>query len=160
MIHALLLTANLLLADDAATAQAAAAVRTGAAETTANDAHGFAHDAVQFKFTATDDGGSMELRAKDTADLDTIDAIQKYLKAIAGDFATNDFSKAESVNGRMPEGVDAMERLHDSISYGYEALPDGGRMRLQTGNADAVAAIRAFLKFQTVANRAGNSSAE
>lgn len=159
MIHALLLTANLLLADDAAAAQTAAA-HTAGVETTANDAHGFAHDAVQFKFTATDDGGSMELRAKDTADLDTIDAIQKYLKAIAGDFATNDFSKAESVNGRMPEGVDAMERLHDSISYGYEALPDGGRMRLQTGNADAVAAIRAFLKYETVANRAGNSSGE
>jgi hypothetical protein len=159
MIHALLLTANLLLADDTAAQAHATAAAHAATDNALNDSLGFAHDAAQFKFTATDDGGTIEFHAKDVADVETIAAIQKHLATIAGDFTKNDFSAA-GLQGRVPDGIDTMDRLHESISYRYEALGDGGRVRLQTNDAEAVAAIRAFLKFQTVAYRAGNSSGE
>jgi hypothetical protein len=177
MIHALLFTANLLLAtDDAAMAScplhaqhmaAAAANANGDTDTShdadvdhRHDSFGMAHDAAHHKFTATDDGGTIELRANDANDAQTIAAIQKHLQTIRGEFAKNDFSKPNFVHGRMPDGVDTMQRLHTSIMYHYEALPDGGRVHLMTKNAEAVEAIHAFLKFQSVEHRTGDTDAK
>ena len=173
MIHALLFTANLLLADDAAMAScplhaqhmaAAAKANTDASHDAGvdhrHDSFGMAHDAAHHKFTATDDGGTIELRANDAADAKTIAAIQKHLQSISGEFAKNDFSKPEFVHGRMPDGVDTMQRLHSSIMYHYQALPDGGRVHLMTRNAEAVAAIHAFLEFQAVEHRTGDTAAK
>ncbi|MBV8516334.1 MAG: hypothetical protein JO197_02925 [Acidobacteria bacterium] len=179
MIQALLLTANLLLADDAAMAscplhaqhmaEAAANANAGDAHADGNhaaevdhrhDSFGMAHDAAHHRFTATDDGGTIELRANDAADAKTIAAIQKHLQSIRGEFAKNDFSKPQFVHGRMPDGVDTMQRLHASIMYHYEPLPDGGRVHLMTKNAEAIEAIHAFLKFQAVEHRAGDTAAQ
>jgi hypothetical protein len=50
-----------------------------------------------------------------------------------------------------------MTRLKDRITYQYEDTPLGGRVRIVTRDAAALAAVHAFLHFQIVDHRTGDS---
>jgi hypothetical protein len=114
-----------------------------------HDTFGFSHEATTHTFQSLEDGGAIELRANDTSDTKSIGAIRKHLKSIAKAFAKNDFSKPQFVHEKMPDGVDTMQRLHDAISYRYEELPEGARVKISTTNAEALDAIHTFIRFQT-----------
>ena len=51
-----------------------------------------------------------------------------------------------------------MARLKDRITYRYEETPAGGRVRIVTGNAEALAAVHAFLRFQIEDHQTGDSA--
>lgn len=113
-----------------------------------HDTFGMAHDATTHNFRLFDDGGAIELRANDPKDTKSIDAIRAHLRSVAADFTANDFAKPLFVHGKLPDGVPAMKDKSTAISYRYEEVPSGGRVRITTRDAEALAAVHSFLRFQ------------
>jgi hypothetical protein len=50
-----------------------------------------------------------------------------------------------------------MTRLKDQIHYKYEALKDGGRVRVTSANAEAIVAVHEFLRFQITDHKTGDA---
>ena len=73
------------------------------------------------------------------------------------DFANKDFAKPLFVHGKLPDGVPAMQARSAAITYRYEELPTGGRVRITTTDADALAAVHSFLRFQVEEHKTGDS---
>ena len=110
-----------------------------------HDTFGFSHATTRHTFRILDDGGAIELRGDDAKD---IEAIRAHLKEIAVAFTKNDFSKPQFVHEKTPDGVATMQRLSQDISYRYEELPNGARVRITTNSKNALQAVHAFLAFQ------------
>lgn len=119
-------------------------------------AMGFDQDAAAHHFLITDEGGAVQVTSKDAADAATIAAIRSHLKDIERQFAAGDFEKPLQTHGEEPPGVPAMRRLKGDISYRYAELPAGGQVRIATTNADALAAIHDFLRYQITEHKTGD----
>lgn len=111
-----------------------------------HDTFGMSHDSTEHSFRLLADGGAIELRSL-TKDAQ-IAAIQKHMREVTSDFSRGDFAKPLFVHGVMPDGAARMKELGDAITYKFEELPDGGRIRITTTNADALKAVHDFLRFQ------------
>lgn len=109
---------------------------------------GFSHMSTAHHFPSLDDGGAIEVRANDAKDAKSIEMIRTHLQSIAKEFAKGDFAKPKEIHGRVPDGAATMKELRAKITYTYEELEDGGRVRIRTSDAKALEAIHAFLKFQ------------
>ena len=120
-------------------------------------AMGFDHMKTTHHFRLLVDGGAIEVTANDPKDATSRDQIRQHLAGIAKMFASGDFAKPLAVHGQIPPGADAMGRLKDSIAYTFEAMDRGGRVRIKTGDSDALAAIHAFLRFQITEHETGDS---
>jgi len=119
-------------------------------------AMGFDHMKTTHHFRLLTDGGAIEVTANDPKDTTSRDQIRKHLAGIAKMFASGDFAKPLAVHGEIPPGADAMSRLNDSITYTFEATDGGGRVRIKTGDSDALAAVHAFLRFQITEHQTGD----
>ena len=119
-------------------------------------AMGFDQDATTHHFLITSEGGAVQVTVKDPADTKNLDAIRVHLKEIERSFAAGDFQKPLMTHGEVPPGVPTMQRLKSAIVYRYEELPDGGRVRISTADADAVAAIHEFLRYQITEHKTGD----
>ncbi len=122
-----------------------------------HDTLGMQHDAATHSFRLFADGGAIELRANKADDQTTVAAIRTHLEEIAQQFAKSDFSTPAFVHGHAPDGVAAMKRLARKITYRYEPLPNGARVRITSANADAIAAVHDFLRFQIAEHHTANS---
>jgi hypothetical protein len=122
-----------------------------------HDTFGMSHTTSVHSFRLFADGGAIELRAKDPADAATVTAIRTHLQQITPQFTKGDFSTPEFVHGYPPHGVAQLTQLREAITYRYQPLDAGGRIRITTANADALAAIHAFLRFQVTEHRTANS---
>jgi hypothetical protein len=111
-------------------------------------AMGFDQDKATHHFTLTANGGTIQVTVIDPADQITHDEIQAHLREIAAAFGSGDFEKPLLTHGEVPPGVSEMQRHKDEITYTYEGLKDGGVVRIETSNADALNAIHAFLQYQ------------
>jgi len=116
------------------------------------------HETTRHSFRLFADGGAIELRATNPADAATIDAVRGHLHEITAQFVAKDFSTPAFVHGKQPPGIAEMTELHDSITFRYETLDGGGRIRMKTSDPRALAAIHDFLKFQVVEHRTDISS--
>ena len=121
-----------------------------------HDTFGMSHTKSEHSFRLFADGGAIELRAKDPADEATVAAIRTHLQDISPQFAKGDFSTPRFVHGYPPDGVARLEQLRDDITYRYQQLDGGGRIRITTRSAEALAAIHAFLRFQVTEHRTAN----
>lgn len=122
-----------------------------------HDTLGMSHTKSVHSFRLFADGGAIELRAKDSSDDATIAAIRTHLQDIAPQFAKGDFSTPRFVHGYPPDGVAQLERLGSDIAYRYQQFDGGGRIRITTRSAEALAAIHAFLRFQVTEHRTADS---
>lgn len=122
-----------------------------------HDTFGMPHEGSTHAFRLFADGGAIELRATSEANAETIAAIRTHLQHVVTQFQEADFSTPAFVHGYPPDGVAAMQKLHADIVYRYEALPTGGRIRITTKSAPALAAVHDFLRFQVVEHRTGGS---
>jgi hypothetical protein len=120
---------------------------------------GFSHEATTHHFRLLRDGGAIEARANDAKDAESIAAIRAHMKGIARDFADGSFEKPLAIHGRLPDGAEAMNALRDSISYRYEELENGARVRVSTKDAAALDAVHAFLRFQIDEHHTGDKLA-
>ena len=122
-------------------------------------AMGFDQDATAHHFLLRRDGGSIEVEVRDPAYTAARDAIRAHLREIARDFAAGDFAKPFATHGEVPPGVADMIRLKGSITYRFEALHGGGRVRIHATTPDAVNAVHAFLQYQIREHATGDPQA-
>ena len=112
-------------------------------------AMGFDQDKTAHHFRITASGGSIEVDVNDNADETLRAQVRTHLKEIAKAFAAGDFQKPFQTHAEVPPGVPEMQRLKGAIRYEYADTPRGGAVRIATKNADGLAAVHAFLAYQT-----------
>jgi hypothetical protein len=119
---------------------------------------GFEQQQTTHHFRSADDGGAIEVTVKEAADSTNLEAIRKHLRQVAADFAKGDFRSPLATHAEMPAGADAMQRLKGKISYRYEEMPLGARVRISTKDTSALEAVRQFLGYQVTEHRTGDAA--
>ena len=122
-----------------------------------DEAMGFGHDRTMHHFLLAASGGAIEVRANDPKDSASIDAIRSHLMHIVSMFKSGDFSAPMFVHSTIPPGVTTMKLLKSRIEYKYEALDGGGRVRIESSDPVAVAAVHDFLRFQIIDHQTGDA---
>lgn len=117
---------------------------------------GFSHEKTKHTFRLMKDGGAIEVRANDAADAESVAQIRTHLKEIAKEFKDGVFAKPEAIHARTPDGVPVMKSLGAKITYEYEELEGGARVRVRTNDANGVEAVHQFLRFQISDHRTGD----
>ena len=120
-------------------------------------AMGFSHEKTTHHFHLTADGGTIEVTANDSNDAASQQQIRTHLSHIAKLFKEGDFNTPMFIHGEAPPGVPTMKRLKADISYTLETIEFGARVRIATGNAEAVKAIHEFLRYQIKDHKTGDS---
>jgi hypothetical protein len=123
-----------------------------------DEAMGFPHDKTTHHFRLYSDGGAIEVTVNDSNDSENMQAIRSHLTHIVSMFSNGEFSIPMLVHNQIPPGVPVMKEKHAEISYAFEQLPTGGRVRIRTTNPDALKAIHAFLWFQIEDHHTGDTT--
>jgi hypothetical protein len=120
-------------------------------------AMGFDQAATTHHFLLFNDGGAIEVAVDDPADTKNRDAIRSHLPHIATMFADGDFDAPMLVHDstNVP-GTKGMTQRKAMIRYQYVETANGGRVNIVTSDADALAAVHAFLKFQIAEHKTGD----
>jgi len=118
---------------------------------------GFSHEKTKHTFRLLEDGGAIEVRANDGADAESIGLIRAHMKEIAKEFTAGTFTKPEQIHARMPDGVDVIKELGAAVTFEYEELDRGARVRVKTKDARGREAVHAFLRFQIKDHRTGDA---
>ncbi|MBZ5510243.1 MAG: hypothetical protein LAN70_03655 [Acidobacteriia bacterium] len=120
-------------------------------------AMGFSQTATTHHFTLLPDGGYIQVQANSADDAMDRDHIRMHLQEQAKRFAAGDFSLSEMTHDRVLPGTPQMQTLKSSITYKCEEIERGGRLRISSKDAAAVAAIHEFLKFQIADHQTGDA---
>jgi hypothetical protein len=120
-------------------------------------AMGFSQEKTTHHFRLFSDGGAIEVEVKDPQDASSRDEIRQHLSHIARAFASADFELPMFIHDQVPPGVGVMKRLQAEISYEFEKTESGARVRIKTGNAEALAAVHDFLRFQIKEHQTGDA---
>jgi TusA-related sulfurtransferase len=126
-------------------------------ESHGDQAMGFPHDKTTHHFRIASDGGTIEVSVNDASDKANIEAIRMHLSHIAVMFGNGDFSTPMFIHDGVPPGVTTMKLTKSQVSYKYEEMPSGGRVRIQSNDPIALAAIHGFLRFQITDHQTGDS---
>jgi hypothetical protein len=121
-------------------------------------AMGFPHDQTTHHFHLLPDGGAIEVTVNDAKDVENLEIIRMHLKHITTTFSNGDFSTPMFVHSQRPPGVTEMKDKRADISYIFEELPRGGRVRITTANHDALDAVHDFLTFQIADHHTGDTT--
>lgn len=113
-----------------------------------DEAMGFPHDTTSHHFRLYSDGGAIEVTVNDKKDSQTLQAIRSHLTHIVTMFSKGEFSIPMFIHDQVPRGVPVMKEKRTEISYSFEELPAGGRVRINTASPEALKAIHEFLRFQ------------
>jgi hypothetical protein len=119
-------------------------------------AMGFPHNQTAHHFPLLPDGGAIEVTVNDPKDTANLHSIRTHLTHIVTMFSNGDFSTPMFVHGQVPPGVTEMKDKRAEISYAFEELPSGGRVRIATKNRDALNAVHDFLNFQIQDHHTGD----
>jgi hypothetical protein len=117
---------------------------------------GFSQERTTHHFYLTKTGGIIQVEANDPKDSASRDQIRQHLGHIAMMFAEGNFDTPMFVHDQVPAGVTEMQRLKSVISYKYEETEQGGRVLISTDDAQAVAAVQSFLRFQITEHKTGD----
>jgi hypothetical protein len=110
------------------------------------------------RFDALPDGGRIVLqRAAD--DPAGVAQIRRHLRGVAAAFAAGDFRTPAFVHGRQVPGTPVMAAKRGAITYAVRDLPRGAEVRIVTRDAEALAAVHAFVAFQRQDHRATGAGA-
>jgi len=123
-----------------------------------DEAMGFPHDKTTHHFRLYSDGGAIELTVNDNKDSQNLQAIRSHLTHIVTMFSNGEFSIPMFVHDQVPPGVSVMKEKRTEMSYTFEELPGGGRVRIKTENRDALDAIHEFLRFQIADHHTGDTT--
>jgi hypothetical protein len=120
-------------------------------------AMGFDQDATTHHFRLYETGGAIEVVANRSDDQRTVGEVRAHLKEIAAEFSRGDFAKPFATHGEVPPGVATMQRLRDTLTFKFEAIAAGGRVRITASDPDAKAALHDFLRYQIREHATGDS---
>jgi hypothetical protein len=98
-----------------------------------------------------------QVTADSADDKTSKEEIQMHLHHIARAFKSGDFDIPMFVHDQTPPGMATMTKLKDQIHYKYKTAANGGRVVISSANAEAVAAIHEFLKFQITEHKTGDA---
>jgi uncharacterized protein YjhX (UPF0386 family) len=118
---------------------------------------GFPHDKTTHHFRLFADGGAIEVEANEAGDAANRDKIRQHLGHIAHMFAGGDFSAPMLIHSQKVPGTEVMKLRKAEVSYRFEELARGGRVRITTKDKKALAAVHEFLRFQISDHRTGDS---
>ncbi|MEP7066025.1 MAG: hypothetical protein ABI889_08345 [Gemmatimonadota bacterium] len=104
-------------------------------------------------FDALPDGGRIELQ-RDLDDSLGIAQIRAHLRLIQHAFQAGDFSTPQFVHMRAMPGTEVMAKKRGVIVYSYNDLPRGGEVVMRSTDAEAIAAIHAFMGAQRTEHHA------
>lgn len=121
-----------------------------------NRAMGFSQEKTTHYFRILPDGGAIEVEANDDQDKESLQQVRAHMEVIAKSFTAGDFSIPVTVHDQEPTGVPAMKQLRDQIEYRYEQMDRGARVRIITGNPEALKSVQDFLRFQISEHRTGD----
>jgi hypothetical protein len=119
-------------------------------------AMGFSQSETTHHFILQPDGGVIQIEVNDPKDELNRERIRQHLAHIARLFAAGDFDTPMLVHARTPPGVPTMSRLKAEIVYAFEETESGARIRVKTRNAEALAAVHEFLRFQIEDHQTGD----
>ncbi|PWT90813.1 MAG: hypothetical protein C5B54_06445 [Acidobacteria bacterium] len=125
-------------------------------EARGDSAMGFDHLKTTHHFLLKDDGGVIQVEANNAEDSQSRDAIRQHLQRIAQMFQDGNFEIPMFVHAQEPPGVPTMKKLKSEINYSYEETTQGGRVKINSPNAEAVSAIHDFLNFQIQEHHTGD----
>jgi len=123
-----------------------------------DEAMGFPHDKTTHHFRLLPDGGAIEVTVNEAKDADDLQEIRMHLKHITAMFSNGDFSIPMFVHSEVPPGTTEMKERRAVITYSFEELPTGGRVRITTANHDALNAVHDFLTFQAADHHTGDKT--
>jgi hypothetical protein len=118
---------------------------------------GFDQEKTAHHFYLYPDGGAIDVGVHDASDTTNRDAIRAHLPHIAMMFGKGDFSAPMMVHDTKVPGTDGLANMKDRIGYRYVETPKGGRVEITTTDADALAAVHEFLRYQIRAHKTGDS---
>ena len=119
---------------------------------------GFSQDKTTHHFRLYSDGGAIEVTVNDSKDFANLQAIRSHLAHIVKKFSDGDFSIPMLVHSQVPPGVPVMKDKRSAISYTFEELPSGGKVRIKTTDPDALRAVHEFLRFQIEDHHTGDAT--
>jgi hypothetical protein len=108
-------------------------------------------------FLLEESGGSIEVTANKSDDVESSEQIRMHLKHIAMMFADGNFNAPMLIHDQTPPGVPVMQELKGEIKYNYEEIDRGAAVRISTTNPAALKAIHDFLRFQIKEHKTGDS---
>ena len=118
---------------------------------------GFDHTKTTHHFLLQESGGSIEVTANNSDDVESSGQIRMHLKHIATMFAEGNFNAPMLIHEQTPPGVLVMQELKDEIKYSFEEIDRGAAVRISTKNPTALKAIHDFLRFQINEHKTGDS---
>ena len=101
-------------------------------------------------------GGVIELTAKDPADHACIVAIQKYLDLQKDLFERGKNDSDTEIHGKVPDGLAALKKLRGDITFFTVKDDNGAVLRMLTVSDQARQAIQDFMKFQINEHKTGD----
>ena len=119
-------------------------------------AMGFSQTATTHHFKLLPEGGYIQVQAKSPEDAVNREHIRLHLQEQAKRFAAGDFSLSEQTHDRVLPGTPQMGKLQSAITYKYEEIERGARLRITSKDSAAVTAIHDFLKFQIRDHQTGD----
>ena len=118
---------------------------------------GFDQSRTTHHFLLFTDGGAIEVRVNDPADVKNREAIRSHLPHIAMMFAAGDFKAPMLVHDSADvPGTKTMAERKAAIRYRYTETPDGGRVNIVTTDPAALDAVHTFLKYQIAEHKTGD----
>lgn len=120
---------------------------------------GFSHDKTTHHFHLLKDGGEIVVTADDPKDKKSIEQIQMHMSHLVGMFSNGNFKAPMMIHGSNPPGVATMTRLKSDIRYTVSEIPQGAVMRIETSSTETTDAVHAFLLFQIIDHKTGDSPA-
>jgi hypothetical protein len=127
----------------------------GTLESRSNQAMGFDQQKTLHHFVTRENGGLIQVTARDRKDSATIKQIRDHLKATAKRFQSGDFSAPAYIHEKTP-GVATLQKLKSEIDYRYSELLTGGAIVIKTKNPEALAALHEFFKMQIEDHKTGD----
>jgi hypothetical protein len=119
---------------------------------------GFDQDKTVHEFRLHADGGAIDIRTKDAGDRNNAIAIRAHLPHIAQMFGDGNFEAPMLIHATDVHGTREMSAAKDRIRFMYVETGRGGRVDIFTTDAEALAAVHAFLRFQIADHRTGDST--
>jgi TusA-related sulfurtransferase len=156
---ALLLTALPACAAAQQTSQPAQAERQDGLDQRGDHVMGFSHDATTHHFRLLKDGGEIIVVANDPNDKPSIEQIRAHLYHLVGTFSNGDFNAPMLIHDTNPPGVATMTRLKSEIRYTVSEIDRGAKIRILTSSPETTDAVHAFLLFQIIDHKTGDSPA-
>src|SRR4029079_4570689 len=95
---------------------------------------GFDHTKTTNHFLLQETGGSIEVTANSSDDVESSEQIRIHLKHIAMMFAEGHFNAPILIHDQTPPGVPVMQKLKHEIRYDYEEIARGAGVRISTNN--------------------------